>query len=535
MEARSAKVLRSVFADPRLSITRRTPWDLLKHVVPVAVRFHVPEAALRALVRPEAALNRLNRFTTELNETLELRGDASPRERLDHAEGILSRLFPNLPNVLPLAGLAFAMLGLAGKLLGSGKLFGGGGGGGGDGNGAAGGGEERAGSAAPSRNVDLQPVLRGLPNNVTTEMDLELWRVATRIKSDAESVDVLTGHVPAVLAQRYAAGTLPAAAQAGLAEFLARYGHRAVAEIDVGMPRWRDDPSHILGVLANYLRLEDPERAPDRQFSQAAAEAEAQIERLVAEARAKGRVRAVAVRAALRRARLFAGLRELPKFQIILALAEVRKQVAAVGAVLAEQKRIARADDIFFLDFAEANQALDGADMQDLVAQRQGAYSLELERRHIPRMLLSDGTEPETLLAGDGTAAGALSGSPASAGTVTAPARVILDPVGAQLEPGEILVAPSTDPGWTPLFLTAGGLVMEMGGPNSHGAVVAREYGIPAVVGVADATSLLRTGQEVTVDGGAGTVVLEVEVPNAQVPEAGVPNAQVPKAEVPGT
>jgi pyruvate,water dikinase len=150
-------------------------------------------------------------------------------------------------------------------------------------------------------------------------------------------------------------------------------------------------------------------------------------------------------------------------------------------------------------------------------------------------MLLSDGTEPETLLAGDGTAAGALSGSPASAGTVTAPARVILDPVGAQLEPGEILVAPSTDPGWTPLFLTAGGLVMEMGGPNSHGAVVAREYGIPAVVGVADATSLLRTGQEVTVDGGAGTVVLEVEVPNAQVPEAGVPNAQVPKAEVPGT
>jgi pyruvate,water dikinase len=146
--------------------------------------------------------------------------------------------------------------------------------------------------------------------------------------------------------------------------------------------------------------------------------------------------------------------------------------------------------------------------MQDLVAQRRGAYYLELERRHIPRMLLSDGTEPETLFTAVATAEpGALSGSPASAGTVTAPARVILDPLGAHLEPGEILVAPSTDPGWTPLFLTAGGLVMEMGGPNSHGAVVAREYGIPAVVGVPDATSLLRTGQEVTVDGAAGTVV----------------------------
>ncbi|WP_140416301.1 PEP/pyruvate-binding domain-containing protein, partial [Arthrobacter globiformis] len=506
MEARSAKVLRSVFDDPRLSITRRTPWDLLRHVVPVAVRFRIPEAALRALVRPEAALKRLNRFTADFNATLELPRGASPRQRLDHAEDILSRLFPNLPAVLPLAGLGFAMLGLAGKLLGAGKLFGAG--------------KDGAGS---NSNTDLQPVLRGLPNNVTTEMDLELWRVATSIKSDPHSVAVLTGHAPAVLAHRFAAGELPAAAQARLAGFLARYGHRAVAEIDVGLPRWRDDPAHILGVLANYLRLEDPERAPDRQFSKAAAEAEAQIERLVAEARSRGRLRAVAVRAALRRARLFAGLRELPKFQIVLALAEVRKQLAEVGAVLAEQTRLARADDIFFLDFAEAHQALDGADMQDLVAQRQGAYYLELERRHIPRMLLSDGTEPETLLTDGGTAAGALSGSPASAGTVTAPARVILNPVGAHLEPGEILVAPSTDPGWTPLFLTAGGLVMEMGGPNSHGAVVAREYGIPAVVGVADATSLLSTGQEVTVDGGAGTVVPRAAVPGTVVPDAAVP------------
>ena len=85
----------------------------------------------------------------------------------------------------------------------------------------------------------------------------------------------------------------------------------------------------------------------------------------------------------------------------------------------------------------------------------------------------------------------------------------MLDPVGAHLEPGEILVAPSTDPGWTPLFLTAGGLVMEMGGSNSHGAVVAREYGIPAVVGVPDATRKIETGQLVTVDGAAGLVMVE--------------------------
>jgi pyruvate,water dikinase len=89
---------------------------------------------------------------------------------------------------------------------------------------------------------------------------------------------------------------------------------------------------------------------------------------------------------------------------------------------------------------------------------------------------------------------------------VTAAARVILDPVGAILKPGEILVAPSTDPGWTPLFLTAGGLVMEMGGAMSHGSIVAREYGIPAVVGVPGATERIETGQVLTVDGSAGTV-----------------------------
>ncbi|HJR88904.1 MAG TPA: PEP-utilizing enzyme, partial [Aeromicrobium sp.] len=103
-----------------------------------------------------------------------------------------------------------------------------------------------------------------------------------------------------------------------------------------------------------------------------------------------------------------------------------------------------------------------------------------------------------------------------SAGSVTGVARVILDPVGAQLEPGEILVCPSTDPGWTPLFLTAGGLVMEMGGANSHGAVVAREYGIPAVVGVPGAVEAIQSGTVITVDGTSGTVRPDPPVGHAE-------------------
>jgi phosphohistidine swiveling domain-containing protein len=398
-------------------------------------------------------------------------------QRLDHAERILGRvLFSVVPNVVPLPALGYALLALAGKLAGS----------------------ERG---------ALQPVLRGLPHNVTTEMDLELWALAASIRAKPESAAVLAESALPELARRYRSGGLPAAVQAGLEAFLGRYGHRAVAEIDLGMPRWSEDPTHILGVLANYLRLDDPAQAPDRQFRQAAREAEAQVKRLVAAARGRSRLRAMLVQGALRRTRMFAGLRELPKYFIVEALAAVREQLAAVGAELAEAGRINAPDDVFFLDLAEAHRGLDGTRLQGIVRQRREAYEAELGRRHVPRVLLSDGTEPEALrIVPGGAAAGVLSGTPASAGTATAPARVILDPQGAHLEPGEILVAPSTDPGWTPLFLTAGGLVMEMGGPNSHGAVVAREYGIPAVVGVPDATSRIVTGHSITVDGAAGTV-----------------------------
>ena len=100
---------------------------------------------------------------------------------------------------------------------------------------------------------------------------------------------------------------------------------------------------------------------------------------------------------------------------------------------------------------------------------------------------------------------------------MTARARVVLDPSAARLEPGEILVAPSTDPGWTPLFLTAGGLVMEMGGANSHGAVVAREYGIPAVVGVPGAIERIATGDLITVDGARGAGVTSRAEPGGPV------------------
>jgi pyruvate,water dikinase len=210
----------------------------------------------------------------------------------------------------------------------------------------------------------------------------------------------------------------------------------------------------------------------------------------------------------------------MPKFLMITAMSRARAAMLRIGGELADSGRIAEPEDVFFLDFDETKRAAAGADLRSTVRKRRARYDSELRRRHVPRVLLSDGTELEALGSGPAAAVGALRGTPASAGTVTARARVILDPVGARLEPGEILVAPSTDPGWTPLFLTAGGLVMEMGGANSHGAVVAREYGIPAVVGVPRATEAITTGVEVTVDGAGGVVTLPPAPAAAPVPSA---------------
>jgi pyruvate,water dikinase len=232
---------------------------------------------------------------------------------------------------------------------------------------------------------------------------------------------------------------------------------------------------------------------------------------LVRRARRRGWLRGVVVRLLLGRVRALAGMREMPKFLLVVLLAEVRAILMPIGPQLVAEGRLERAEDMWHLDLTELVAAIGGRDQRDVVRERQAEYANELRRRNQPRILLSDGTEPIAETAATSGADGLLRGSPASAGRVTARARVILDPIGASLQPGEILVAPSTDPGWTPLFLTAGGLVMEMGGAMSHGSVVAREYGIPAVVGVTDATERILSGQTVTVDGSAGTVEVQSE------------------------
>ncbi|MEV0584559.1 PEP/pyruvate-binding domain-containing protein [Nonomuraea sp. NPDC050310] len=353
---------------------------------------------------------------------------------------------------------------------------------------------------------ELDTVLGGMPYNVTTEMDLELWRIAVRAR---EHGDLFRTTTPEELAARQLAGALP---DIGMTTFLRRYGMRAAAEVDVGVPRWAEDPAPLFATIANYLRVDDPAQAPDHRFEQAARKAEAMVETLARRGRRSRPVRGRLAAFLLRRSRELTGLRELGKFAWLPAIQAAREQLLLIGEDLAARGRLASADDVMFLDLRELHAAVhDGRDHRDLIAARRATHERELRRHTVPGALLSDGTDVETLLPAGPVTDGTLTGMAGAAGRATGRARVIRDPSDAHIEPGEILVAPTTDPGWTPLFLTAAGLVTETGSPVAHGPTVAREYGIPAVICVRNATHEIRTGQVITLDGAAGTVRIEAD------------------------
>jgi phosphohistidine swiveling domain-containing protein len=354
----------------------------------------------------------------------------------------------------------------------------------------------------------------GLPNNVTTEMDLALWETAKAIKSDAEAGAYFREADATELARHYLSGSLPEKIQSVISHFMDRYGMRGVGELDIGQPRWRDDPTPVMHTLQSYLQI-DPEFAPDVLFAKGEQTALHAIEQLAAESRKQpvGWIKEKLVRAAARRIRLLMGARESPKFFAIRTMGIARKALLEVGQEYVAAGMIDRAEDLVFLKLAELDELAKPASVTDwksLIASHRAAYDRELRRKHAPRVLVSDGRAfYEGIGAGTDTA-DVITGSPVSPGMVEGLVHVVRDPRGTQLVPGEILVCPGTDPAWTPLFLAAGGLIMEVGGMMTHGSVVAREFGIPAVVGVDEATTRLKNGQRIRLDGTTGKIqVLE--------------------------
>ena len=300
--------------------------------------------------------------------------------------------------------------------------------------------------------------------------------------------------------------------QAIVDDFLREYGVRGLGEIDMGRIRWREDPTPVMQVLQSYLQIDDPDQAPDAVFARGTKAAEAAAETLITAVRQLpgGWLKARLVRFGVHRYRAIAGLREAPKFFAIRMMGMMRVGLLVSGESLVKAGLLEKPDDLFFLRIRELDQIAElksiSSEIQSSILRRRTLRAREMQRKQIPRALLSDGT---TFYAGvvtpdDGS--NAIIGTPVSPGVVEGTVRVVFNPHETQLEPGEILVCHGTDPAWTPLFLAAGGLVMEVGGMMTHGSVVAREYGIPAVMAIPGVTRALKQGQEILVDGNRGIV-----------------------------
>jgi rifampicin phosphotransferase len=492
-EVHAVAIFQQLESDQRLSLLPTPRWPLMRTVVLLLVRTRLPWSLLLALLSPRSADSRLQRLVRMLHAAGMVAKDAPTSAYMAAVQQLcMDTMLPMLRAASPAMLGALLNTALARRLLGD-----------------------------LATEDELQVVLRAAPSNPITEMTRALWALAQGISADPKSLR-LVQNAPAVqLAEDYRNCILPPPLQHGLASFMATYGHRSVAELDLGVPRWSEDPAPVLGILASFLEIRDPARLPDAQFQHAVEEAETMSAELTRRATHANRVRGLLVGFCLSRARAFAGLREMPRFCLSLLLARARSLLWFVGEDLVKAGRLEHSDDIFFLTQPEALDALAGADLRPLVSERRALYEQELARRHVPLVLLSDGTEPPLQQHIDAAAFDTMQGAPASPGVVTAPARVVLDPRDARLESGEILVAPSTDPGWTPLFLRAAGLVMEVGGAMAHGALVAREYGIPAVVGVPHATERISTGMRITVDGTSGTVIIEDDREEGEAPAAG--------------
>ncbi len=359
------------------------------------------------------------------------------------------------------------------------------------------------------RGVDREVITfaQGLRGNVTTEMDLAVGDLADLARAHPAVVSHLKG-TDAKDALRTVREVEGGEAFARAMEtFLERYGMRGAFEIDITRARWREDPTPLVQIILGNLALDSngAHRAHHARLEQEGLQAAG---RLIAAASPWQRP---LVRRLVRVARHNLAIREHPKFLLIRLLDLLRQVARACAAILLQQRRIEREDDVHFLSAEELLAALRGnpLPLKELVASRRAEHQ-RFQKLSPPRVLTSEGECVTGRHAHDGLPPGALPGTAASPGIVEGRAHVVLDPHHAILQAGEILVAPFTDPGWTPIFINARGLVMEVGGLMTHGSVVAREYGIPAVVCVPDATRRIRTGQRIRVNGDRGFVeVLE--------------------------
>jgi phosphoenolpyruvate synthase/pyruvate phosphate dikinase len=353
---------------------------------------------------------------------------------------------------------------------------------------------------------------QSLPNNVTAEMGLALLDVADAIRPYPEVIEYLQH----ARNDRFWAGLAKCAggqqARNAISAFLDKYGMRCAGEIDITRTRWSESPTTLVPtILSNVKRCEPG--AGKRRFEQGRREALQKEEELLRQLRQlpDGEQKAQETKRMIDLVRNLMGYREYPKYAMVSRYFVYKQAMLKEAERLVQANVIHEKEDIYYLTFEELHEVarthrLDHSlEIERIISGRKAEYEL-YEKLTPPRVITSDGEIVAGAYKRENLPAAALVGLAVSSGVIEGRARVILNMADADLADGDILVTTFTDPSWTPLFVSIKGLVTEVGGLMTHGAVIAREYGLPAVVGVENATRLIKDGERIRVHGTEGYV-----------------------------
>jgi len=344
-------------------------------------------------------------------------------------------------------------------------------------------------------------------DNVTTEMGLALLDVADAVRPYPAVIDYLGHASDETFFEDLSKLEGGPAASAAIRDYLAKYGVRCPGEIDISRTRWAEKPSMLAPMILNNIQnfaagshrmIEEQKRAASERKAQ---ELIGKLEQLKG-----GKGKAKSARKMISVFRHFVGFREYPKYAMMQHFYVYRQALKQEAARLVQAGVFHEPDDIYFLGLDELRQAASTNHLDyRIIAQRKADFEV-FQKLTPPRVMTSDGEVISGEYDSAGSPAGALIGVPASAGIIEGRARVVLSLEDARFEEGDILVTAFTDPSWTSVFVSIKGLVTEVGGMMTHGAVVAREYGLPAVVSVENATRLIKDGQRIRVNGSKGYV-----------------------------
>ncbi|WP_339795786.1 phosphoenolpyruvate synthase [Paenibacillus sp. FSL R5-0744] len=348
---------------------------------------------------------------------------------------------------------------------------------------------------------------QSVPNNITSEMGLALLDVADVIRPYPEIVDYLQHVKDDVFLDKLVKFDGGQATQDAIYAYLNKFGMRCAGEIDISRTRWSEKPITLVPMILSNIKNFEP-NAGNQKFEQGRQEALEKEQELLDRLKQlpDGELKAEETKRVISFIRNYIGYREYPKYGMINRYFIYKQALLKEAEQLVQASVIHEKEDIFYLTFEELHEVVRTNKLDDqIIRKRKDDYNF-FEKLTPPRVITSDGEIITGEYKRENLPDKAIIGLPVSTGVIEGRARVILNMEEADLEDGDILVTAFTDPGWTSLFVSIKGLVTEVGGLMTHGAVIAREYGLPAVVGVDNATKLIKDGQRIRVNGTEGYI-----------------------------